>query len=172
MVQFRPVQRRVSVMTVPGDCASYVHSDVRLLSALKRVRSGTVVWGERNEGKRVEGQWPQRQNEYAREMMARQEYRHREDHLDETGCVNAGVALPGVVFESVNVQGVTRVAAVVNVSANVNVTGDECARVHGLRTHLRDPSQRDAPRSSERVRPAIIIEVNYLRSLQWIMART
>lgn len=165
MVPFRPVQRRVSVMTVPVDCASYVRSDVRSLSALKRVRSESVVWGERNEGKRVEGQWPQRQNEYAREMMARQEYRHREDHLDETGCVNAGVARPGVVFEIVNVQGVTRVAAVANMSAsanaNANATGDECARAHGLRTHLRDPSQRDAPRSSERVRPAII-KVHYL----------
>jgi hypothetical protein len=45
------VKRRVSVMTVHGDYAS----DVHLLSALKRVRSGSVVWGERKEGVRVEG---------------------------------------------------------------------------------------------------------------------
>jgi hypothetical protein len=87
-------------------------------------------------------------------MMARRECRHREDHLDETGYSDADVARPlGVVLVSQRQEEATRVVGVnVSASANVNVTMDECAQVHGLPTHLRDPSQRDAPRSSERVR--------------------
>jgi hypothetical protein len=99
--------------------------------------------------------------------MARRECRHREDHLDETGYSDADVARPlGVVLVSQRQEEATRVVGVnVSASANVNVTMDECAQVHGLPTHLRDPSQRDAPRSSERVRPAMI-QVNHRSSLQ------
>src|SRR6266702_964994 len=164
------VRHRVSVMTAHGDYVSDVHS----LSALKRVQSGSVVWREWKEGGRVEGWWPQRQNGCAREMMARREYRHWKDHLDETGCADAGMTRPlGVVFVSVSLRQdeATRVAGGMDVSASGNVTRGVCARAHGLRTHLRDRSQRDAPRSSERVGPATI-KVNQLPSLQRIIVRT
>ena len=155
------VERRVSVMMAHDDCAT----DVRALSELlKKVQSGSVVWEVWKVGVRVEGLWLQRQNECARGMMARREYRHRESHLDETGCVDAGAALHlGAVFVSSRQDETRRVAAEGNVSENVyeNETRNGSGSVHGLRTRLRHPIQQGTPRSSERVWPAMIKSISH-----------
>ncbi len=159
MVQLLPgamryeARRHVSVMTEHGDCVS----DVHLLSGRERARSGSVVWRGGKEGVRVEERWPRRQNGYAHETMVHRGYHRVENHQDEAGYENAVVAclVGDVMFVSVSVtlhqDEATRMAAA---SANVNVTRAECDRIHGLRNHLRDPSQRDALRSSARVGPA------------------
>ena len=91
--------------------------------------------------------------------MARQEYRRQKDHLDETGCEDAGPSprLPGVAFVSVSLRREETVEGNVSADVNVNGTRDEYARVHGLRARLRHPSQQDAPRSSE----TAMIKVNH-----------
>jgi pSer/pThr/pTyr-binding forkhead associated (FHA) protein len=82
--------------------------------------------------------------------MARLVYRWK-DHLDETGCADAGPVFVSVSVSSRHCE-TRREAAEENVSANVDVNGtsDGCVRVHGRRTRLRHPSQRDALQSSER----------------------
>ena len=96
--------------------------------------------------------------------MARREYRHRESHLDETECVDAGAARhPGAVFVNSRQDETRRVAAERNVNENVyeNGTTGGSVRVHGLRTRLHHPIQRGTPGSLERVWPAMIKSISH-----------